>query len=239
MPTWTDMGGRPEFYGKIAHSPDEPTFHQPWEGRVFGMTIFVQALVGPNIDAARYDLERLPREVYLASYYRRWLGGLESLLVNKGYLGAAELDARLDGSVAEPGSRRMPKAKLVVTARVLRLMRRSTYPRLMVTQVLPRALGGSRPTLSRRKFTVGDPVLVRGQRASGHTRQPGYVTGKPGVVTAHLGATLFPDAHATRTRARPQHLYTVSFEGSDLWGASAEAGTEVRVDLYESYLEPR
>ena len=25
-------------------------------------------------------------------------------------------------------------------------------------------------------------------------REPGYVTGKHGVITAHLGATLFPDA---------------------------------------------
>jgi nitrile hydratase len=63
------------------------------------------------------------------------------------------------------------------------------------------------------------------------------VTGKPGIVTAHLGATLFPDARAVGRRARPQHLYTVAFDGNDLWGDAAEAGTEVRVDLYEPYLE--
>jgi nitrile hydratase len=64
------------------------------------------------------------------------------------------------------------------------------------------------------------------------------VTGKPGVITAHLGATLFPDAHAVGRRALPQHLYTVAFDGTELWGEGAEPGTEVRVDLYESYLEP-
>ncbi len=63
------------------------------------------------------------------------------------------------------------------------------------------------------------------------------MSGKPGVVTAHHGATLFPDAHSVGRRARPQHLYTVAFEGGDLWGEAAEAGTEVRVDLYEPYLE--
>jgi nitrile hydratase len=57
------------------------------------------------------------------------------------------------------------------------------------------------------------------------------------VVTAHHGATLFPDAHAVGRRARPQHLYTVAFEGRDLWGQAAEPGSEVRVDLYQSYLE--
>jgi nitrile hydratase len=64
------------------------------------------------------------------------------------------------------------------------------------------------------------------------------VTGKRGVITAHLGATLFPDAHAVGRRARPQHIYTVAFEANDLWGERAERDTEIRVDLYEPYLEP-
>ncbi len=78
---------------------------------------------------------------------------------------------------------------------------------------------------------------MRDTIAPGHTRQPAYVTGKPGVVVAHLGATVFPDAHAVGRRARPQHLYTVAFDGGDLWGNTAEPNTEVRVDLYEPYLE--
>jgi nitrile hydratase len=38
-------------------------------------------------------------------------------------------------------------------------------------------------------------------------------------------------------REWPQHLYTVAFQGGDLWGDAAEPGTEVRVDLFEAYLE--
>jgi nitrile hydratase len=49
---------------------------------------------------------------------------------------------------------------------------------------------------------------------------------------------VFPDAHAVGKRTRPQHLYTVAFEAGELWGGGAEPGTEVRVDLYEPYLEP-
>ena len=48
------MGGRPEFFGPIAHEADEPAFHEPWEGRVFGMSVFVLALLGRNIDAFRF-----------------------------------------------------------------------------------------------------------------------------------------------------------------------------------------
>jgi len=78
---------------------------------------------------------------------------------------------------------------------------------------------------------------VRSTIAAPFTRQPAYVTGKPGVVVAHLGATVFPDAVVVGKRAWPQHLYTVAFQAADLWGDDAEPGTEVRVDLYESYLE--
>ena len=67
--------------------------------------------------------------------------------------------------------------------------------------------------------------------------RPAYVTGEPGVVVAHLGTNVFPDTHAVGRRGRPQHLYTVAFEAADLWGDRAEPGTEMRVDLYEPYLE--
>jgi nitrile hydratase beta subunit len=232
------MGGRPEFFGPIVSEPNEPVFHARWESRVFGISPFVLALFGGNIDATRFAIEQLPREVYLSSYYRRWLGAFEGLLVRAGYLGPAEVDARVEGRQAEPGTRRVSRVRLAVTSKVLRSFLRPSLPRWLCAHVLPRVIGTSRPALRRRRFSVGDRIRVRGERASGHTRQPGYVTGKPGVVTAHHGGMLYPDAHAVRRRARPQHLYTVAFEGSDLWGDGADAVTEVRVDLFEAYLEP-
>ena len=35
-----------------------------------------------------------------------------------------------------------------------------------------------------------------------------------------------------------RHLYSVRFEGSDLWGESANANSVVYLDLWEEYLEP-
>jgi nitrile hydratase subunit beta len=238
VPAWTDMGGRSEFFGPIPHSPSEPVFHERWESRVFGITMFVQTLLRPNLDAARFAMERLPREVYLSTYYRRWLGGLETKLVEDGYLDSADVDARLHGSRVEPGGRRVSRLRRAATSAALRRLLRPRLPRWLCAYVLPHITGTSRPALGRRRFSVGDPVRVRERSASGHTRQPGYVSGKPGVITAHHGATLFPDAHSVGRRARPQHLYTVAFEGRDLWGDRAEADTDVRVDLFEPYLEP-
>jgi nitrile hydratase subunit beta len=234
----SDMGGRSEFFGPVVPEPGEPVFHSRAESRVFGITASIGPLIGLNVDAFRFAEEQLPREIYMSSYYRRMLGGCETLLVRAGYLGPDEVDARVAGGRAEPGPpRRVARLRVSVTSRLVRLSLRPVLPRWVCAQLLPRVLGNARPALRRPRFAAGDRIRVRAVQAPGHTRQPGYVTGRPGVVAAHLGATLFPDAHAVGRRVRPQHLYTIAFDGRDLWGERAEPGTEVRVDLYEPYLE--
>jgi nitrile hydratase subunit beta len=232
----SDMGGRTEFFGPVIRERDEPVFHERWEGRVFGISNFLLPLLGRNTDILRFSFERQPRDVYLSSYYQRWLGGFEKLLVDAGHLAPGEVDARIAGRHAR-ARRRVSRARLVVTSRLVRSVLRPTLPRWFAGQVVPRLLGTSRPALRRGRFTSGDHVRVRGTRAVPYTRQPGYVTGKPGVIVAHLGATVFPDAKTVGRHALPQHQYTVAFQGTDLWGDAAEPGTEVRVDLFESYLE--
>ena len=232
-----DMGGRTEFYGPVVEEANEPVFHQPWEGRVFGLSVALMPLLGRNVDAFRFAQERLPRDVYLSGYYRRWLAGLERRLAEAGLLGPDEVDARLDGRLAPAGPRRISAVRRAVTSRGLRLLLRPQLPRWIAGRVVPLALGNARIPFGRQRFSVGNRVRVRYTQAPGHTRQPAYVTGKPGVVVAHLGSFVFPDAHAVGRRARPQHLYTVAFDAGDLWGDRAEPGTEVRVDLYEPYLE--
>jgi nitrile hydratase subunit beta len=237
MAASSDMGGRTEFYGPIVREEDEPVFHSRAESRVFGISGPVLALFGRNVDAFRHAMEQLPRETYMAGYYRRWLGGLERMLVRAGYFGQDEVDARIGGHRAEPGRRRAPRVQVAITTHVTRWLQRPTFPTFVSSRVLPRLFGTARPAFSKPRFEVGERIRVRAVQASGHTRQPGYVTGKPGVVTAHHGATLFPDAHSVGRRTRPVHLYTVAFDGRDLWGPGAEEGTEVRIDLYEPYLE--
>jgi len=234
----SDMGGRTELFGPVVREADEPVFHDRWEARVFGVTFTAMAGIGANTEAARHAMNRLPPDVYLSSYYRRWLGGLETGLVERGYLGPDEVDARIEGRPAARGRRRPPRLKVAVNWRLLRATLRPRLPRFVAAKVLPRALGTARPTRRRARFGVGDRVRVRSRKPKGHTRQPAYVSGKPGVVSAHLGATLLPDARAVGRREPPQHLYTVAFEVRDLFGDDAEPSAEVRVDLYESYLEP-
>jgi hypothetical protein len=76
----------------------------------------------------------------------------------------------------------------------------------------------------------------------GHTRLPRYVRGQVGTVTLVHGCHVFADRHAATAPGapfddRPEWLYTVVFDGRDLWGADAEPGTSVSVDAWEPYLE--
>lgn len=85
-------------------------------------------------------------------------------------------------------------------------------------------------------MTPGQPVRTRLSAASGHTRLPLYVRGRPGVVHALRGRFPFPDDLARFGVAEPQALYSVRFAARDLWGPDAGAH-DVYLDLFESYLE--
>ena len=86
-----DMGGMDGF-GKVEAEPNEPVFHEEWEGRVVAMVRAMGAQGAFNIDMSRFYRERLPPQVYLASsYYKKWFLGLQDVLVARGYLAADEV----------------------------------------------------------------------------------------------------------------------------------------------------
>lgn len=79
-------------------------------------------------------------------------------------------------------------------------------------------------------FEIGARVRTHAQRATGHTRLPGYLQQRHGRVIHVLGRFRFADDAAVHgTAAGMQMLYTVEF---------LMDGHAVRADLFESYLEP-
>jgi nitrile hydratase len=218
-----DLGGRRESFGPVPYTATESVFHEEWEGRVFGIATFVQTVFGPNFDSFRAVMEKLPPEEYRGPYYGRWLSVLERML--GGYV---------------RGTKSAPKLKVAGAAFSVRhVLARPTLPRFMNVQVMPRIVGGAKRALQTPKFKLGDAVRVRAERHDGHTRQPGYVTGRRGTIVEHRGAAVFADVHAGPTRAKvAEHLYTVAFEGAELWADRAEPNTEIRIELFEPYLEP-
>jgi nitrile hydratase len=211
-----DMGGMDGF-GKVEPEPNEPAFHAPWEGRVLAMQRSMGYAGAWHIDAARFAQEQLPPHVYLtASYYQRWALGLEKNLVDRGFAGADELAA---GHALRPGR---PIARKLTPDVVKGLSRGSFYRQ---------AQGPAR-------FKPGDKVRTKNLHPATHTRLPRYARGRVGVVELVHGCHAFPDAVAIDRGDDPQWLYTVVFDGRELWGADADPSVTVSIDAFEPYLEP-
>jgi nitrile hydratase accessory protein len=82
----------------LPRSNGELVFEAPWEGRVFGLAVALNDRRVYNWDDFR---ARLIDEIAAAdacgaesSYYERWLTAFEKLLVDRGLVTSAELEAR-------------------------------------------------------------------------------------------------------------------------------------------------
>ncbi len=101
-------------------------------------------------------------------------------------------------------------------------------------RLLGRGASARMPERAPPAFATGDRARVRRMEGSGHTRAPAYAQGRVGEVAACYGVYVYPDAHA-RGERRGEHLYSVRFDAKTLWGGAD--GDEVRIDLFEPYLE--
>jgi nitrile hydratase len=212
-----DMGGMHGF-GKVEPETNEPTFHAPWEGRVLAMHHAMRFARAWNIDMSRDAQERLPAQVYLsASYYERWALGIALNALERGLIAADEMAA---GQSLRPGKR----LELVLTKSDIRqTFKRGSFGRLPKEQA---------------RFKPGDRVRTKNINPPSHTRLPRYARGREGVVEAVRGCHVFPDSVMTGVGENPQWLYTVVFDGRELWGADADPTLTVSIDAFEPYLEP-
>jgi len=213
-----DMGGMDGF-GKVEPEPDEPVFHAGWEGRVMAMNRAMGATGAWNIDMSRFSREVLPPSVYLASsYYRKWFLGLEQMLIERGLIDADEVAS---GHALRSG-KPLERGKFTV-ADVQRILTRGSF---------------SRPAQGPARFKPGDRVRAKNIHPATHTRLPRYVRGHVGVVDRVHGCHVFPDSAATGQGDDPQWLYTVRFEGRELWGPDADPTVKISIDAFEPYLDP-
>ncbi len=217
-----DLGGMDGF-GRVVVETDEPVFHEPWERRVFGMLAAISFTRVANAHVYRHAVERMDPQHYLdASYYERMMTGLATLLVERGMLDRATLDARVPGGfpLARP-----PHPDAVADAQQT------------VAADAESARDASHGAASPR-FHVGDAVRVRNFQPHGHTRCPRYVHGRCGVVVRVDRPFALPDLAAHTDRVHREPTYGVRFTVAELWGAPAAARDTVCVDLWQSYLEP-
>jgi nitrile hydratase len=212
-----DMGGMHGF-GKVEPEPNEPPFHAPWEGRVLAVQRAMRFTRAWNIDMSRDARERLPAPVYLsASYYQRWALGMERNALERGLIDADEIAA---GHALRPGK---PVERVMTKSDIGHAFTRGSF---------------SRPPSQPARFKAGDRVHTKNINPPSHTRLPRYARGRGGVVEAVRGCHVFPDSVTTGGGENPQWLYTVVFDGRQLWGANADPTLTVSVEAFEPYLEP-
>jgi hypothetical protein len=181
-----DMGGRTRFFGPLPPiDPDEPVFHEAWEGRVFALAPEANRVAGANVHAFRYAVERVPEMEYLSGYYRRWLAAAEILLLDSGILapGAVEARARRLGGtdVAEPPAPEPHKPTMASGGQ-----------------------GNLRTVDAPAAFAVGDTVITRPDEPAPHTRLPSYARGKRGTVVALRPAQSWRCARHRSSLTRPR-----------------------------------
>jgi nitrile hydratase subunit beta len=212
-----DMGGMDGF-GKVEVEPNEPMFHAEWEARVLAMVRAMGAAGAFNIDTSRFYRETLPPQIYLnSSYYKKWLLGLEDLLVDKGFVAVNELAT---GHALQPA----------------KPLEHGKFTRDDVERIMVRGKFGREPTAPA-KFKPGDRVRAKNIHPATHTRLPRYVRGHVGVVERDHGCQVFPDTAATGAGESPQWLYTVVFNAAELWGGDADPTVKISIDAFEPYLE--
>jgi nitrile hydratase subunit beta len=212
-----DMGGVP-WSGPVQPEPNEPAFHAEWERRAFALTLAMGRPGGWNIDMSRFARENRPADEYLGmSYYQIWLAGLERLMVERGLIAPDEIEA---GKPLHPAK---PVTKILTPDDV--------------AAVLHRGGPTEREPTSPARFAVGDRVRTRMIHPPTHTRLPRYVRGHVGTVEMLHGVHVFPDSNSLGLE-NPQWLYTVTFDGRELWGADGDASVKTSVDAWESYLDP-
>jgi nitrile hydratase subunit beta len=211
-----DLGGRPG-HGPVQPEPDGELFHAPWEPRALALTLAMGGTGSWNIDMSRSARETLPNYADL-SYYQIWLAGLEKLLAERRLMSSDELAV---GRALHPA------------APVARVLHAADVP-----AALAKGSATERPAATAARFQAGERVRTREHPSPHHTRLPGYARGKWGVVEQVHGTHVFADAHAQGLGEQAQWLYTVVFDGSELWGADAAPGLKVSVDAWEPYLEP-
>ncbi|MDY7104464.1 MAG: nitrile hydratase subunit beta [Actinomycetota bacterium] len=202
-----DVGGAVGF-GAIDAEPegDEPVFHHDWERRVFGVTMAAGFLGRWNLDESRHAREHQAPVDYLRNSY------YETWLAGLERL-LTERELLDDPTAAH---------------------RRADRDR--VVRALARGRDSITEPLGPARFAVGDEVRARRRHPSGHTREPGYVMGCRGVIVAHHGSHVLPDAAAGGDRSGA-HLYTVGFTARELWGRDGDPRSSVHVDLWEPYLD--
>jgi nitrile hydratase len=230
------LGGL-EGLGPVAF--EREVFVEPWEKRIFGIHVAMMALSTqlplPATPSQfhtiwtwadlRTGAESLsPFEYFKHRYYEKWLGGISGYFIENGYITEAELDARTQQILVNPAAARKTGGDPAIDQRINRYLVEGDSPK--------------RDTQMKPKFAAGDKVYVANPPTIAHTRLPGHLRNRQGVIY-----TVYPAAYTYLTSTGPDGIgpampvYCVAFDPEDIWKGNTEKNLVLYADLFEAYLE--
>ena len=220
--------------------PELRVFVEPWETRIFGIHTAMMALSNQlSLPATSSTFKTVwtwadlrkgaeamnPFDYFKYRYYEKWLGGISGYFVANGTITAEELEERTRSYLADPQAPLPKGGTQDIDDRVHRYLVDGDSPK------------GDRPADP--VFAVGDRVVVGDPPSVEHTRCPGYLRNKSGVVE-----TVYDDAYSYLCSTGPDGIgppmtvYCIRFDPQDLWPGNAEPGFAIYADLFEAYVRP-
>ncbi len=212
-----DLGGMQGFGPVPVEDADhkDPPYRYDWEMRVWAI-VRAGVAKGITIDWFRHGIERMvPKDYMTFRYFNKWCTNYLALLIDNGAITREEAIAGRSSTSAPPPEP-MSVADVIEANKAMHLSFIVEVPETPV-------------------FAVGDKVRTKRRVNSDHARLPRYAASATGVVTAHHGSHALPDRGAKGEHVG-EHLYTVEFTASELWGPEANPRDTVRLELWESYL---
>lgn len=226
-----------EGLGPIAF--EKRVFVEPWEKRIFGIHVAMMALstqlplpptpskfhtVWTWADLRKGAESLNPFDYFKYRYYEKWLGGISGYFVEQGYITEAELDARTEQVLQNPSGAARQGGDPAIDRRVV------TY---LVQGDSPKHDSATAP-----RFAVGDKVLVKNPPTIEHTRLPGYLRNRAGIVdVVYPGTYSYLTSTGPDGVGAPMPVYTVRFDPDDIWKGNTEKNVTIYADLFEAYLD--
>lgn len=221
-------------------------FVEPWETRIFGIHVAMMALSKHLSETPlQYPIESVPTtfkstwtwadlrkgaeamnpfDYFRFRYYEKWLGGISGFFVQEGYITQEELDARTATFLEKTAAPLPGVSEPAIDDQVIDYLRRGD-PAIREVADPP-------------KFSAGQTVKVKDVPTTDHTRLPGYLRDRIGIIDkVYEGAYAYLCSTGTDGLGEPMYVYSVKFDPKDIWGEMAESKSWVYADLFEVYVE--
>ncbi|BAY00226.1 nitrile hydratase subunit beta [Mycobacteroides stephanolepidis] len=234
MKTSHDVGGEPDAPIKYENKQ-----YEKWEELTYVMCeVLAWRGIWLSEERRRIGNVDVGRAIYLGlPYYARWLWAVGRVLVEKHHISLGELNDRmLEVKTRYAGglNGRSPEAQPKCEGDGAQV-KRNTHHIEAVGKGDPQVYAGQ---AGEPKFEVGDPVVVREEPALFYTRTPEYVRGALGEIAAIAYETpAAEDETWDRPDAKPEWMYIVRFNQSELWhGYAGTASDTLQTELPERAL---